>query len=65
MTLRLNPEEENALTLLGEAQGVSKHEATFRAIREAAVRQVHEEKVRRLSAAARSRYADVLERLGQ
>lgn len=65
MTLRLDPEDEKALALLAQAQGVSKHEATVRAIREAASRRVHEEKVQRLSAAARARYADVLDRLGQ
>lgn len=65
MTLRLEPEDERALTLLAEAEGVSKQEATVRAIREAAARRVREDKVSRLSAAARSRYADVLDRLGQ
>jgi uncharacterized protein (DUF1778 family) len=65
MTLRLEPEDERALTLLAEAEGVSKHEATVRAIREAAARHVREDKVRRLSTAARSRYADLLDRLGQ
>lgn len=65
MTLRLGPEDEKALTLLAEAEGVSKHEATVRAIREAAARHVRQEKVTRLSASARSRYADLLDRLGQ
>ncbi len=40
-------------------------EATVRAIRDAAARRVHEDRVRDLSAAARTRYADVLERLGR
>jgi uncharacterized protein (DUF1778 family) len=65
MTLRLEPEDEKALTLLAEAEGVSKQEATVRAIREAAARRVREDKGRRLSAAARDRYADLLDRLGQ
>ena len=65
MTLRLEPEDERALTLLAEAEGVSKQEATVRAIREAAARRVREDKVSRLSAAARSRYADLLDWLGQ
>lgn len=65
MTLRLQPEDEQALALLAEADGVSKQEATVRAIREAAARRVHEDKVRRLSASARTRYADLLERLGK
>lgn len=65
MTLRLGPEDERALALLAEAEGVSKQEATVRAIREAAARRVREDKVRDLSAAARARYADLLDRLGQ
>ena len=65
MTLRLEPEDEKALALLAEAEGVSKQEATVRAIREAAANHVREDKVRRLSAAARDRYADLLNRLGQ
>ncbi len=65
MTLRLEPEDEKALALLAEAEGVSKQEATVRAIREAAARRVREDKVRTLSASARSRYADLLDRLGQ
>ena len=65
MTLRLEPEDERALALLAEADGVSKQEATVRAIRAAAARLVREDKVRRLSEAGRSRYADLLDRLGQ
>ena len=65
MTLRLTDEDEQALALLADAQGISKQEATVRAIRDAAARRVHEDRVRDLSAAARARYADVLERLGR
>ena len=65
MTLRLEPEDEKALALLAQADGVSKQEATVRAIREAAVRRLREDKVRLLSTAARARYADLLDRLGQ
>ena len=65
MTLRLDPEDEKALALLAEAEGVSKQEATVRAIREAAARRLREDRVRQLSTAARSRYADLLDRLGQ
>ena len=65
MTLRLTEEDEQALALLAEAQGISKQEATVRAIRDAAARRVHEDRVRDLAAAARARYADVLERLGR
>lgn len=65
MTLRLSPEDERALTALAESEGVSKQEATARAIREAAARRGHEERVRELSAHARERYADLLDRLGR
>ena len=34
MTLRLSPEDERALAALADAEGVSKHEATVRAIAE-------------------------------
>ena len=53
------------MAALAEAEGVSKQEATVRAIREAAARRGHEERVRELSARGRERYADLLERLGR
>ena len=65
MTLRLTPEDEKTLAMLAEAEGVSRQEATVRAIHEAAARRVRQDKVRDLSAAARGRYADLLDRLGQ
>lgn len=65
MTLRLTPEDERALTLLAEAEGVSKQEATVRAIRDAAARRLRRDKVATLSEAARDRYADLLDRLGK
>ena len=65
MTLRLTPEDEQALALLAETDGVSKQEATARAIREAASRRVRRDKIAALSAQARERYADLLDRLGK
>lgn len=65
MTLRLSPDDERALALLAEADGVSKQEATVRAIREAASRRLRQDKIRTLSTGARQRYADLLTRLGQ
>jgi hypothetical protein len=65
MTLRLSPDDEQALTLLAEADGVSKQEATVRAIHEAASRRLRQDKIRTLSINARKRYADLLTRLGQ
>ncbi len=65
MTLRLDADDERALTELARAEGVSKQEATVRAIREAAARRGRRDQVSQLSADARARYADLLERLGR
>lgn len=65
MTLRLNEEQERALAMLAEAQGVSKHEAILRAIGEAAARSVRDDRVRALSRDGRERYASLLDRLAQ
>lgn len=64
MTLRLDSDDETVLEDLAQAQGISKHEAVVRAIRDAATRRLHEDRVRDLSASARERYATVLDRLG-
>lgn len=53
------------MAALAEAQGVSRQEATVRAIHEAAERRGHEARVTGASARARARYADLLDRLGQ
>jgi predicted transcriptional regulator len=65
MTLRLSDEQDLALEALARAEGVSKQEAAVRAITEAAARRVHEDRVRDLSVSARTRYADLLDRLGK
>ena len=65
MTLRLNEEQERALAMLADAQGVSKHEAIVRAIAEAAARSVRDDRVRALSRDGRERYASLLDRLAQ
>ncbi|HVK21250.1 MAG TPA: CopG family transcriptional regulator [Actinokineospora sp.] len=65
MTLRLTEEQERALALLAEAQGVSKHEAVVRAITESAARRVRDERVGTLSREGRERYASLLDRLAQ
>lgn len=65
MTLRLSAEDEAVLTALAEGEGISKQEATVRAIREAAERRGHSARVQELSSLARERYADVLRRLGE
>lgn len=63
MTLRLPPADDRVLIALAKAQGISKHEAALRAIRETAARVLHEKEVAALSEAARSRYAHLLDRL--
>ncbi|WP_158849097.1 CopG family transcriptional regulator [Saccharothrix deserti] len=65
MTLRLSDEQERALALLAEADGVSKHEAVVRAIADAAARRVREDRVRALSLEGRERYASLLDRLAR
>ena len=65
MTLRLSEDDENVLAELARMDGISRQEATVRAIREAAARRGHEAAVRDASASARARYADVLRRLGE
>lgn len=65
MTLRLSEDDERVLGELADRDGISRQEATVRAIREAAARRGHEAAVQELSEAARSRYADVLRRLGE
>jgi predicted transcriptional regulator len=65
MTLRLDDDEDRALSLLAEADGVSKQEAARRAIVETAARRTHDARVRGLSGQGRSRYADLLDRLAR
>lgn len=65
MTLRLTEEQERALALLAEVEGVSKQEAAARAITEAAARRVRDDRVRALSREGRDRYATLLDRLAQ
>lgn len=65
MTLRLTDEQDRALTLLAEANGVSKQEAACRAIVDAAARRTQDARVRELSTRGRTRYTDLLARLAQ
>ena len=65
MTLRLTAEQEHALSLLADADGVSKQEATVRAIMDAASRKVRGDRVAELSASGRERYAALLARLAE
>lgn len=65
MTLRLTEEDERVLAALAAQDGISRQEATIRAIHEVAARRGHEQAVSAASARARTRYADVLDRLGK
>lgn len=65
MTLRLTEDDERVLAALAKADGISRQEATIRAIHEVAQRRGHVQAVAASSARARSRYAEVLERLGR
>ncbi len=65
MTLRLSEKDEQILEDISKKEGVSKQEATARAIREYARRRNHEDAVEASSQKVRERYADVLRRLGE
>jgi uncharacterized protein (DUF1778 family) len=65
MTLRLTEEQERALAMLAEVEGVTKHEAVVRAITDAAARRVRQERVHGLSQEGRARYGALLDRLAQ
>lgn len=65
MTLRLTPEDEQVLAKLAAGEGLSRQEATIRAIHEVAGWRGHERRVTDASLRARARYADVLDRLGK
>jgi hypothetical protein len=65
LILRLTDEEERALTLVAEAQGVGKREAAVRAIIEATAPHIHDARVRALARHGRDRYALLLDRLAR
>ena len=65
MTLRLTEEQDRALTLLAEADGISKQEAAVRCIVDAAARRTHDARIRELSESGRKRCADLLDRLAR
>ncbi|MBE6474006.1 MULTISPECIES: CopG family transcriptional regulator [Actinomyces] len=65
MTLRLNERQDRLLRELAAAQNISKQEAAARAIVETAERHLHQERLAELSEQTRTRYADLLRRLGE
>lgn len=65
MTLRLPEDVDRALELLARDLGVSKHEATVRAIKDAAERRGRQREISELSAEGMARYEALLKRLGE
>jgi predicted transcriptional regulator len=65
MTLRTDPELEKALTALAQAEGASRQEIIRRAVLDRYERQGHRAQVEGSSDRLRTRWADVLERLGR
>lgn len=66
MTPRPTPDDDDrTLAMLAEADGVSEPVATVRAFHEAGRCRLRDDKIRTLSASARMRYADLLDRLGR
>lgn len=60
MTLRLSQSDEKLLAALAAGQGISRHEAAVRSIREEAARRGHEVKVGEISTRLRERFGDQL-----
>lgn len=65
MTLRLTDEQDAALVILAQAQGISKNEAAARAIVEQAQADVRRDEVRRMTADVVQRYGPLLDRLAE
>lgn len=65
MSLRLTDEQDQVLTALAEAEGVSKREAVVRAILERSAALDKDTEVRRLTRKAEAKYGPLLDRLGQ
>jgi predicted transcriptional regulator len=65
MTVRTDPEMENALTALAQAEGTSRQEVIRRAVLERYERRGHRNQVGASSDRMLSRWGDVLERLGR
>lgn len=65
MTLRLGDHDEELLAELAAGDGISKHEAVLRAIRDQAAQRGHRRQVRELTAEVTAEYADAIRRLGE
>lgn len=65
MTIRLTPDEQDALRKRAEAEGISIHEAVSRAVRKFVARGQHRDRVASAAALVMDRHADALRRLGE
>lgn len=65
MTLRLTDEQDAALVILAEAQGISKNEAAARAIVEQARADLRRAEIRRMTDDVADRYGPLLDRLAE
>ncbi|WP_253953871.1 CopG family transcriptional regulator [Schaalia sp. 19OD2882] len=65
MTLRFSEDGEQLLAALVASEGVSQQEATIRAIHEVVRLHGHAQAVSASSGRAKSRYAELMERLGK
>lgn len=65
MTLRLTDADNELLAKLANDQGISKHEAAVRAIRQSALKHSHQDDVEEAISYGIERWANVLERLGK
>ena len=64
LTVRTDPELEEALTALASAEGASRQEVIRRAVLDRYERNVHDRRVDEASTRMIARWADVLDRLG-
>lgn len=65
MTVRTDPEMEEALTVLAEVEGASRQQVIRRAVLDRYERQGHVARVAASSGRMLAKWGDVLERLGQ
>ena len=65
MTLRLDDDDDRALTELAEQLGLSKQQAVVRSIHEARARLAHRDRVRRAAAASLEEYDQTYEDLAK
>lgn len=65
MTLRLTDEADEALTIMANAEGISKNEAALRAILDRAARVNREKLLEAALADTVARYGNTLKRLGE